>query len=255
MVMNRRARFAVGWLIVLVLVASAAFGLRQRQSATDHSTASDHQAAKQPAAFDKSQYSLDSPTSPWVIVNKRRPLQPADYAPQLVTPQVGLRLPADNPEMQVSTQIVSALEQLFAAAKQDGLNLIIASAYRSYASQTAVYNAEVKHNGQQAADRESARHGHSEHQTGLAVDVGAASRQCEVETCFGDLPEGKWLAANAYKYGFIIRYQQGTEPVTGYTYEPWHIRYVGSELAHELQRQSNPPLETFFNLDTAPDYQ
>jgi D-alanyl-D-alanine carboxypeptidase len=170
-------------------------------------------------------------------------------------PNVGLRLPGSNPEMQVSPQAVPALEQLAAAAKHDGLDLIVASAYRSYQAQVSVYNAEVSRNGQQAADRESARPGHSEHQTGLAIDIGAASRKCEVQACFADMPEGQWVAANAYKYGFIIRYAQTTEAITGYTYEPWHLRFVGKELATELHAHDNPPLEIFFGLGAAPDYQ
>jgi zinc D-Ala-D-Ala carboxypeptidase len=235
----------------LVLVVRAQTTDNKPQPATGKQQAANQ---PQPAAFDKRQYSLDTPTSPWVIVNKRRPLKPVEYVPQLAQPNVGLRLSADVPEMQVSQQIKPALEQMFAAAKQDGLSLIIASAYRSYKVQVSVYGNEVNRNGQQAADRESARPGYSEHQTGLAVDIGPASRQCEVEVCFGDLPEGKWLAANAYRYGFVIRYGQNNEPITGYSYEPWHLRYVGTELATELNSKGNPPLETFFELGAAAGY-
>lgn len=252
--MRQHRRFIVG--LTVLLVATLAIGLYvMRRQPTDRAVQQNPDHTQEEIAFDKSQYSLDSPTSPWLVVNKRRPLNPVDFAPQLVAPQVGLRLGASNPEMQVSRQIVPAVEQLFAAAKQEGLDLIVASGYRSYKIQGTVYNNEVKRNGQQVADRESARPGYSEHQTGLAVDIGAASRKCEIESCFGDMAEGKWLAANAYKYGFIIRYQQGSEAITGYTYEPWHFRYVGTDLANELHRQGNPPLETFFSLGAAPNYQ
>lgn len=207
-----------------------------------------------PPPFDKSQYSLSLPTSPWLIVNKHRPLQPADFVPQLVAPDVPLRLAATNPEMQVSSQMTVALQQLFTAAKQDGLELMVASGYRSHQSQASIYNREVARNGQAQADRESARPGHSEHQTGLAVDIGPASRKCEIQVCFGELPEGKWLAANAHAYGFIVRYAQGSEAVTGYSYEPWHLRYVGTSLATEIFTEGNPPLETYFELGAAPTY-
>ena len=250
----QRRRLAIGLVIVLVAsVATISFIMRQQDDAKPIEQG--QYSAKKEVTFDKTQYSLDSPTSPWLVVNKRRPLNPKDFAPQLGMPQVGLRLAANNPEMQVSQQIVPALQQLFAAAKQAGRDLIIASGYRSYQTQVTVYNNEVKRNGQQVADQESARPGYSEHQTGLAVDIGAASRKCEVESCFGDMPEGQWLAANAYRYGFIIRYSQNNEATTGYTYEPWHLRYVGTELANELHKQGNPPLETYFNLGAAPDYQ
>lgn len=251
--MTQRHRLIIG--LIVLLVAALAIGLFvMRRQPSDQTIQRSQPLDQAEVSFDKSQYSLDSPTSPWLVVNKRRPLNPVEFAPQLAAPQVSLRLGASNPEMQVSPQIVPAVQQLFAAAKQEGLNLIIASGYRSHQTQTTVYNNEVKRNGQQAADRESARPGYSEHQTGLAIDIGAASRQCEIESCFGDMAEGKWLAANAYKYGFIIRYQPGTEAVTGYTYESWHFRYVGTELANELHRQGNPPLETFFDLGAAPNY-
>jgi D-alanyl-D-alanine carboxypeptidase len=255
MVMKQRRRLVFVLFAILAAFLVVAGFLLVRRQPSDQIIQQSQGLMHEEIAFDKSQHSLDLPTSPWVVVNKRRPLNPVDFAPQLATPQVGLRLGASNPEMQVSQQITPAVEQLFAAAKQDGLDLIIASGYRSYKTQATVYNNEVKRNGQQAADRESARPGHSEHQTGLAVDIGAASRECEIESCFGDMAEGKWLAANAYKYGFIIRYDKEDEAVTGYTYEPWHLRYVGAELARELHRQGNPPLESFFSLGAAPDYQ
>jgi D-alanyl-D-alanine carboxypeptidase len=109
--------------------------------------------------------------------------------------------------------------------------------------------------GKAVADSQSARPGYSEHQTGLAVDVEPTSRKCEVEACFGDTPEGKWVAANAHKFGFIIRYPKNMQSVTGYIYEPWHIRYVGKELAGEMHKQNIATLEQFFGLEAAPDYQ
>jgi len=255
--MKRRTRLIAAVCGLLIIVGSVFFVVQQgsvdnRQVTNDASNTNNK--AVQPS-FDKKQYSLDDPASQWVVVNKRRPLQPVDYAPPLAAPAVPLRLSAGSLEMQLSTQIIPAVEQLFAAAKQDGLSLMVASGYRSYQTQVAVYGNEVKRNGQQTADRQSARPGHSEHQTGLALDVEPTTRQCEVAVCFGDLPEGKWIAQNAHKFGFIIRYSQPHEATTGYTYEPWHIRYVGKSLAAELRKQGNPPLERFFELSAAPDYQ
>lgn len=207
-------------------------------------------------SFDTRQHSLDNPASIWVIANKRRPLQPTGYTPNdLVAPDVKLRLTAQTEEMQVRAEVAGALKELFAAAAQDGLELMVSSAYRSYDYQEGLYNTYVRQQGQSAADTQSARPGHSEHQTGLAVDVEPASRECEIEECFGGLPEGKWVAANAYKYGFVVRYAKGKDNVTGYIYEPWHLRYVGKPLAAELHRTGNPTLEEFFKLAPAPDYQ
>lgn len=205
--------------------------------------------------FDKKQLSLNDPNSLWVIVNKKRPLKPATYEPaDLVVPDVPLRLDSKTEEMRLRKPAAAATKQLFAAAKKDGLQLKIASAFRSYAYQKNLYNGYVKTQGQQTADTQSARPGHSEHQTGLALDVEPFSRQCEVEACFANTPEGKWVAANAYKHGFVVRYQEGKQNITGYIYEPWHLRYVGKKLARELHKQGDPTLEQFFSLSGAGSY-
>lgn len=119
----------------------------------------------------------------------------------------------------------AALQELFAAAQADGLNLFVKSGFRSYSTQKSLYDKYVKRDGAAAADRYSARAGHSEHQTGLAFDINKA------HSSFAGSPEAIWLAANCYKYGFIIRYPEGKEAITGYIYEPWHIRYLGVETA------------------------
>lgn len=197
-----------------------------------------------PASFDKTKYSLSSPDSFWVVVNKTRPLQPKDYAPADLT-SVG------NGQ-QMHRVAAAALQQLLAGAKQAGLTVTAASAYRSYSYQVQVYNNEVQTYGQAVADTESARPGTSEHQTGWAVDV--AGGGCNVEDCFGTTAEGKWVAAHAADYGFILRYPQGKQAITGYRYEAWHIRYVGTDLAQEMKRQNILTLEEFFGLPAAPDY-
>ena len=113
-------------------------------------------------------------------------------------------------------------------------------------TQDSVYKKEVATYGQAKADTQSAKPGYSEHQTGLAIDVGGGG--CGIEDCFGETAEGKWLASNAYSYGFIIRYQAGKESITGYRAEPWHIRYVGTELSVEMNNTGIQTLEEFFNI-------
>lgn len=206
------------------------------------------------SGFDKSQYSLSDPASIWIVVNKQRPLNPISFAPaDLVVPSVPLRVPG-NESMQVRQVIVPALEQLFQAAKLQGVPLMLSSGYRSYSYQVGLYNSYVKSRGTSGADQFSARPGHSEHQTGLAVDLEPLNQQCDVDQCFADLPAGQWLAANAYKYGFILRYPADKVSVTGYSYEPWHIRYVGTALSGQLHSQHIETLEEFFGLPAAPDY-
>ena len=156
--------------------------------------------------------------------------------------------------MQVRTDTAAALEALFAGAKAAGVPLMLSSGYRSYAYQTSLYNGYVAAHGQAQADTFSARPGYSEHQTGWAVDVEPLNQQCDVDQCFANLPEGKWVAAHAYEYGFIVRYTADKVGVTGYSYEPWHIRYVGKPLALELHQKGIETLEEFFGLPAVTGY-
>ena len=133
----------------------------------------------------------------------------------------------------------TALEDMFAAAKEDGVALSIVSGYRSYSKQSTIYGRKKAQQGQAAADRVSARPGTSEHQLGLAMDV-ARKGSTQLNTKFGTTKEGEWIKANAHRFGFIVRYLEGYEEVTGYMYEPWHVRYVGMEHALALYESALP---------------
>jgi len=248
--MKHRNSWLSALIVIVICIAAALIFLRD--SASRDMTSSNEK--RNATYFNKQAHSLSSPSSPWVVVNKKRQLQPPSYEPELATPKVPLRLDGTNSEMQVAKQAVPAVEKLVAGARKSELSLMLASAYRSYGLQTTVYNTEVANYGQAQADKQSARPGHSEHQTGLAVDFGPTSRECEIQTCFGNLPEGKWIAANAYKYGFILRYQKGKEAITGYNYEPWHLRYVGTDLSTEMHKKRITTLEEFFGLPAAASY-
>jgi D-alanyl-D-alanine carboxypeptidase len=205
------------------------------------------------ATFNKTQYSINDPASIWAVVNKGRSLG-ANYVPtDLIAPNIPLRLPATDPEMHVRYIAASDLQQMFKQANSQNINLMLSSGYRSYDLQNTVYSSLVKTQGQKSTDSSSARPGHSEHQSGLAIDIEPTSRQCEVELCFENTPEGKWLAQNSYKFGFIIRYQKDKENITGYEYEPWHVRYVGKDLSTVLHKD-NQTLEQFFGLPAFNDY-
>lgn len=131
-------------------------------------------------------------------------------------------------------------------AKNQGINLNIVSGYRSYSKQESVYNNYVAMDGKNAADTYSARPGHSEHQTGLAADINS------VNNSFINTPEGKWLNDNCYKYGFIIRYPKGKESITGYIYEPWHIRYINVDVATELYNNGDwITLEEYLGINSS----
>jgi D-alanyl-D-alanine carboxypeptidase len=202
--------------------------------------------------FDTTALSIDDPASDWIVVNKLRPLNPIDYAPaDLVEVPVPY---ANQPFLrQVASDAVVAMFAAF-TAESGGLEMQAQSAYRSYSTQQSVYAGWVSSLGQEGADLTSARPGHSEHQTGLAIDVSARPAVCSLDQCFADTPQGQWLAANGYRFGFIVRYPADKTPVTGYEYEPWHMRYVGVELATEMHDRGITTLEEFFGLPAAPGY-
>ena len=186
-------------------------------------------------------YDIDSAASLQVVVNKHRPLNPATYVPAQLVRIQGERL---------RSEAADAYKQLTKAAKAAGVNIVPVSGYRSYSQQASLYDSYVRQYGQATADTLAARPGFSEHQTGLAMDIGNASGACALQACFATTPAGKWAAANAARYGFVIRYPAGAEAVTGYTYEPWHLRYVGRDLAARV----STTLEDYFDLEAAPDY-
>jgi len=130
------------------------------------------------------------------------------------------------------SETLAALREMFDAAREEqGFLLVVNSSYRSYQTQADTYNYWVQTYGKDQADRTSARPGHSEHQLGTTADVGARGLYLEA---FTGSPEAAWLAENAWKYGFIVSYPEGKEDVTGYAYEPWHVRYVGKDVAAQV---------------------
>ena len=141
----------------------------------------------------------------------------------------------------LDSEAIDAFYKMQNDAAYDGCYIDIISGFRSYWVQDTVYSEFCYDRGKEAADRVSARPGHSEHQTGLAMDINSTW------FTFADKAEGKWLAENCYKYGFIIRYPEGKEDITGYAYESWHIRYVGKELAEKLCK-SGETLEEYLGI-------
>lgn len=177
---------------------------------------------------------VTNPTELTVVVNKNRAL-PADYIPpDLVEPNVPFPFDEKVEKRMMRAEAAGALEKLFAKAKEQGIELYAVSGYRSYRTQKSLFDTYVKTQGAEHAAAYSAVPGKSEHQTGLAMDVSGADAKTRLEESFGATPEGKWLAANCAQFGFIIRYLQGKEDITGYAYEPWHLRYVGKAIAEDI---------------------
>ena len=178
------------------------------------------QAGGWAALADRSEGTLESP----LLVNADRPL-PADFAePDLVL--LTGKVPVSNRQVAVAAEIEKPLLKLFKAARKAGLkNLYVASGYRTAEEQRQLW--------ENASDRSYVMPpGHSEHQTGLAVDLADLKVGADG---FGETRAGRWLAGHAWKYGFILRYPAGKEEVTGISYEPWHFRYVGREVAEHCR--------------------
>lgn len=187
----------------------------------------------------------------WVVANKRHPLDPIDYWP---TPQArpqNTRIVAGG---WLLDETAAALDELSADVRAAAGTIGVSSGFRPYDFQVDTYNRYVSMRGKAAADLRSARPGHSEHQTGLAVDVVACDSGCGDHDGFGGTPQSDWIAENAWRYGFIVRYEEGRTATTGYSAEPWHLRFIGRELAAAYADGGFHTLEEFFGLEPAPDY-
>ncbi|NCV36085.1 MAG: D-alanyl-D-alanine carboxypeptidase family protein [Actinobacteria bacterium] len=192
--------------------------------------------------------------SEWVVVNKLRPLSPLDFEPQVR--KISSSESLDNSrglelrDVAATALEAMAKEMLFQGAGQ----MFVNSAYRSYDYQLELFVDKVEQYGEAEALVRSAKAGHSEHQTGLAVDVSVPAQGCAIMQCFGDTEAGKWIAENSWKFGYIVRYERDTTSITGYTYEPWHLRYVGTEIARMYASNGIHTLEDFWGFPAAENY-
>jgi D-alanyl-D-alanine carboxypeptidase len=205
--------------------------------------------------FDKSARSIDDPTSIWFVVNKTRPIPDAStyIPPDLVDLRADIPNPYGYPLRQEAADALATMAD--AATAEIGQQLVAQSGYRAYDIQEIVYNRYVAQLGTAGADLTSARPGYSEHQTGMAIDILATGSGCSLDgPCFGETTAGQWLAANAYRFGYLLSYPADKTEVTGYEYEPWHFRYIGVDLATEMHNEGVTTLEEFFGLPAAPGY-
>ncbi|OAA90283.1 D-alanyl-D-alanine carboxypeptidase [Clostridium ljungdahlii] len=170
-----------------------------------------------------------------ILVNKNHPLSSSYIPENLTIPNVEFSPSASHEEKMMQGEAAEQLENLFKYAHKKDMNLYGVSAYRSYKSQKQVYDERVRRVGKKQADEYVAYSGTSEHQTGLAIDVtNEDGAQGRLMVDFGQTKEGKWLRRNAHNFGFILRYPKEKESITGYSYESWHIRYVGVKAAKEI---------------------
>jgi len=261
--MHKRTKLYVGiGAICLVIVAFGVYAYRFLQGDSNKATSKTTVAASQSQAvkstvqvklpgakpIDALVEDYNLPTSTWVVVSKDYPLSEQQYYPSdLELTALPARSDKSIPEKSVRKVIVPALTAFFTDAKAAGNDIMIASGFRSYDLQQTYFTSYSKSYGVEAANKFSARPGQSEHQTGLALDIAYQNRDCYLDICFGQKAAGLWLAANAYKYGFVLRYPADKTAITKYQYEPWHFRYVGKPLAGALH-------ESGLTLDEARPY-
>ncbi|MEC1722671.1 D-alanyl-D-alanine carboxypeptidase family protein [Schinkia azotoformans] len=189
---------------------------------------------------------VENPDSLLVLVNKNNAL-PKDYVPQdLTVPNVNFPFQEYDSKKLMRKDAATALEEMFREAKRENINLYAVSGYRSYDRQNEIFASKVIRSGMESAGQFSAKPGESEHQTGLAMDLTSPSVNYGLSQQFGETKEGQWIKKNAHKFGFIIRYQKGKESITGYQFEPWHVRYVGKNAAQVIAEQ-NLTFEEYIN--------
>lgn len=177
-----------------------------------------------------------------VLVNKENKLS-SDFVPEnLVVANV-----RSDGDVKLEKETSQMLEKLFAKAEEQGVNLFLVSGYRPYKYQSKIYENSMRVCGAEYTNQYVAKPGTSEHQTGLAADISSVNNR-ELTEQFENTKEGQWLLKNAYEFGFILRYLKGKESITGYGYEPWHIRYVGKEVAKEIEN-SGLTLEEYLQID------
>jgi len=195
---------------------------------------------------------LDDPSFTWVVVNKQRPYSPKDYTPSPVVAPGGVQVINGG---SLRSDAAAGLSDMVAAAKQAGAGAIaLDSGYRSYRTQVTSYGVQVTSRGSSGADLVSARPGFSEHQSGLAGDVVACARSCGTLDMLAGTPQDQFILAHAWEYGWVVRYEAGRTPVTGYASEPWHLRFIGVQLAKAYHDGGFHTLEEFFGLPAAPSY-
>lgn len=191
---------------------------------------------------------ITNPDSELLLVNKKRKL-PEGFTPsQLIIPNVRFSVEGNIEKNHLKAVAALSLEKLFLEAEANGHIIFAISGYRSYDRQKSIYQSNIKSKGLEYTKKISAFPGSSEHQTGYAMDISTNSQNFQLTKEFGTTPEGKWVKLNAHKFGFIIRYPEHKTSITGFSYEPWHLRYVGIPLAEYMYR-NNLTLEEVYKFD------
>lgn len=188
---------------------------------------------------------IDSNDSLTKIVSPARTIDPAYVPADLVVPDVPYIL--DENQNFMRRDAAEAMERMFAAAAEEGHELFLISGYRSYDFQKELQKFWITQKGKKYAAELDSMPGGSEHQLGLAADIGTTDGCCELDVCFAETQAYAWLKENAWKYGYIERYPSGKQEITGITYSPWNFRYVGTDAAERIYH-SGKTMEEYYNL-------
>lgn len=181
-------------------------------------------------------------TSDYIVLTNKENLLSEDYIPPDLVKLTCKKISSDP--IQMREVAANALSDMFAAAKEDGIILYAHSGYRSYRTQKTMYSNRLKKNNGKD-DGVVAYPGSSDHQTGLGIDIiNKAGIGKKFTTAFAETTEGKWVAENCWNYGFVIRYQKNKEDITQIMFEPWHLRYVGVQVA-QYMHENDLSLEEF----------
>ena len=228
----RRRWYAKGLTVVLAAVYIGTLtGCTAKESAVTQvsSETSDSEQAQETTAQENTLSAADATDPSVVAVSGKgfaiKQISGATYVNGILIANKTYSLPSSYAPGDITDEVKAAFAKMQQAAAKEGLNIYISSGYRSYNSQNTIYNNYVSKDGKVQADTYSARPGYSEHQTGLCFDLNT------IDDSFANTPESAWLEKHAQEYGFIIRYPKGKEALTGYQYEPWHLRYLGVDLA------------------------
>lgn len=242
MAKKKKGNVLVFLLILLIFIVMGMFAFLMRMS--EEPTSEPVQVEPVTEATEP-EYYFDPNDPNLVLVNKEEVVD-EDYAPEeLVYIDESMRASDRAPQYQrMQPEAAAAFEELVNDAAADGMTIKVTTAYRPYSYQADLYYYYLAVKGEEWTQQYSAPPGTSEHQTGLAADVSCESINYELDVSFGETAEGKWLAQHAHEYGYILRYQEDMEDITGYSYEPWHIRYVGKEAA-EVITEKGITLEEF----------
>jgi D-alanyl-D-alanine carboxypeptidase len=249
MILHSKTSRSLVLLAMLLVLIAAGCRSSDEESPSQPSSSAGVTITERPATQEAAAPLLPDDLTFVALVSKQQAL-PSTYAPDDLVALSPQQVSAMTPQ-RLRRPAAEALERLLAAARTEGLGIKVNSAYRSYQEQTTIFRAEVQRFGCSKALKQSAVPGHSEHQLGLAVDFTSAGVGWDLDEAFATEPEGRWLEANAARFGFVMSYPPGKMAVTGYEYEPWHFRYVSVPVAEAIRAGGKTPTEYFMSLGKA----